>query len=168
MRRTPSQTVGPFFHIGMPRPGDELAVPGETPGAFWLRGRVVDGAGDPVADAVIETWQPGSNGSGFGRSATDEHGRYAVFTTKPLPAENAGGSADAPHLEVIVFARGLLRHLVTRVYFADEAAANERDSVLTSIADPARRATLIAARGDDGYVFDIRLQGEGETVFFDV
>jgi protocatechuate 3,4-dioxygenase alpha subunit len=165
--RTPSQTVGPFFHIGMPRQGDELAVPRDTPGAFWLRGRVIDGAGDAVTDAVIETWLPGSDGA-FGRSATDEQGRYAIFTRKPAATGTDGGSVDAPHLEVIVFARGLLRHLVTRVYFGDEQTANARDPLLASIDDAARRATLIAARSDDGYVFDIRLQGEGETVFFDI
>lgn len=153
----------------MPRPGDELAVPIDTPGAVWLRGRVTDGAGDPVADAVIETWQAGSDGGGaFGRSATDEDGRYAIFTTRPVLEQGSGGGPDAPHIEVVVFARGLLRHLVTRVYFADEAAANAGDPLLGSIVDPDRRATLIAARGDDGYAFDIRLQGEGETVFFDI
>jgi protocatechuate 3,4-dioxygenase alpha subunit len=158
--RTPSQTVGPFFAFALPRPGEQLAVPEGTPGAFWLRGRVIDGAGTPVPEALIETWYGGA--PALGRSGTDPEGEYAIHTLKP-PAE--GGSP--PYLAVNVFARGLLRHLVTRVYFPDESRANAADAVLNSITDPSARDTLIAAPASDGYRFDIRLQGDGETVFFE-
>ncbi len=178
-QRTPSQTIGPFFGIAIPRQGEELVVPAGTPGAFWLRGRVTDGEGTPVTDALVETWQAAPNGEfagpatpdgfrGLGRSATDAEGRYAIHTVKPGVVAGADGGTQAPHIDVAVFARGLLRHLVTRIYFADEAAANERDAILRSIADPAARATLLAEPTDDGYAFDIRLQGDGETVFFEL
>jgi len=163
-QRTPSQTIGPFFAIAIPRPGEEFVVPAGTASAFWIRGRLLDGAGEPVPDGLIETWQAGG---AIGRSATDAEGRYAIFTTKPSAADGSEGARTAPHIDVLVFARGLLRHVVTRVYFPDEAEANDRDAVLQTIADVSARATLIAARGDDGYVFDIRLQGDSETVFFD-
>lgn len=156
---TPSQTVGPFFAIGMTWERGTYAVDDGTPGAIWLRGRVVDGAGDPVPDAVVETWQP--EPERFARSATDAEGRYAILTTKPTAGPDA-----APHIAVSVFARGLLDRVVTRIYFADEPAANAGDPVLASVPDDAGRATLIAASTEDGYAFDIRLQGEGETVFF--
>jgi protocatechuate 3,4-dioxygenase alpha subunit len=178
MPLTPSQTVGPFFHLAIPRPGEELVVPTETPGGFWLRGRVFDGASNPVPDALIETWQAGPDGRfpdssdtvhipGLGRSATDDDGGYAIFTTKPGPKPGPNGAVDAPHLDVLVFARGLLRHLWTRIYFPDETVANTRDPLLASLGDDPRRATLIAAPGSDGYTFDVRLQGDGETVFFE-
>jgi protocatechuate 3,4-dioxygenase alpha subunit len=156
--RTPSQTVGPFFALALPRPGEHLAVPEGTPGAFWLRGRVTDGVGDPVPDALIETWHAGA--PAIGRAGTDPDGRYEIYTTRP-----SGGSE--PYLAVNVFARGLLRHLVTRVYFPDRPDANAADEVLATIADPAARATLIAAPAEDDYRFDIRLQGNGETVFLE-
>jgi protocatechuate 3,4-dioxygenase alpha subunit len=163
--RTPSQTIGPFFAIAIPQPGEEFVVPAGSAGAFWLRGRLTDGAGEPVPDGLIETWQ--ADGA-IGRSATDGDGRYAIFTTKPAAVDAAAGARTAPHIDVLVFARGLLRHLVTRVYFPDEGEANVNDAVLGGIADPGARATLVATRGDDGYVFDIRLQGDRETVFFDL
>lgn len=176
--RTPSQTIGPFFAIAMPRPGEEFVVPAGHTDGFWLRGRVTDGGGDPVPDAMVETWQAGPDGRfagevdsqfrGLGRAATDADGRYAIFTLKPGQVPGAEGSLQAPHIDVAVFARGLLRHLVTRVYFADEAEANARDPVLALVADPTARATLVAERSEDGYVFDIRLQGEGETAFFEI
>jgi protocatechuate 3,4-dioxygenase alpha subunit len=174
--RTPSQTIGPFFTVAIPRRGEEYVVPAGTPGAFWLRGRVLDGAGDPVGDAMIETWQASVDGAfpagdspafrGFGRSATDVGGRFGIHTVKPGRLTGADGSPGAPHLAVAVFARGLLRQLMTRVYFGDEAEANRDDPVLSSIADEARE-TLIARPDEDGYTIDIRLQGERETVFFD-
>jgi protocatechuate 3,4-dioxygenase alpha subunit len=152
-----------------------------TPGAIWLRGRLIDGAGDPVPDGVIETWQadpggrfPGDEGSvggfrGIGRCATDADGRYAILTLKPgIVAAVEGGRAavQAPHVDVSVFARGLLKRAVTRMYFADEAAANAADPVLAAIADDAARQTLVAEPTPDGYELDIRLQGARETVFF--
>jgi protocatechuate 3,4-dioxygenase alpha subunit len=176
-KRTPSQTIGPFFGIAIPRPGEELVVPAGHPDGVWLRGRITDGAGDPVPDAMIETWQAGPDGrfpgddvsfQGLGRAASDADGRYAIFTLKPGRVPNAEGALQAPHIDVAVFARGLLRQLVTRVYFADESEANAADPVLALVADPSDRATLVADRSEDGYVFDIRLQGEGETAFFEL
>jgi protocatechuate 3,4-dioxygenase alpha subunit len=105
---------------------------------------------------------------GFGRCGTDGSGRYAIWTVKPGPVPAPRGGSQAPHLAVAVFARGLLHGLLTRVYFADEGAANGLDPVLTSVADPAARETLVAAVTDDGYRFDIWLQGEHETAFFRV
>jgi protocatechuate 3,4-dioxygenase alpha subunit len=165
MNETPSQTVGPYFAIGLPWPEGPYAVPAGTPGAVWLRGQVTDGAGDPIGDAMLETWQSGSEGRGFARCGTDDDGCYAILFRKPGPVPGPDGTTQAPHLAMSVFARGLLHRVVTRVYFDDEAEANAADPVLTSVAEPDRRATLIAERGDDGYRFDIRLQGEGETVF---
>jgi protocatechuate 3,4-dioxygenase alpha subunit len=179
---TPSQTVGPFLHICLPWPDGPFVVPEGTPGAVEITGRVLDGAGSPVPDALIETWQADGAGRfahpddprgavsaqppgfrGFGRCATDEDGGYRVVTVKPGPLPDA----EAPHVDVSIFARGLLDRLVTRIYFADEVAANAGDPVLAAL--PAdRRYTLVAVVHDGGYVFDIRLQGERETVFFDV
>jgi protocatechuate 3,4-dioxygenase, alpha subunit len=163
---TPSQTVGPFFAIGLTWEQGALVVPEGTPGAFWIRGAVYDGAGAPVPDAVVETWQADPDGGftdGFGRSATDDDGRFGLHTRKP---GLVGGGA--PHVDVSVFARGLLRRVVTRIYFADEAEANAADPVLASLPGTAARETLIAAATDDGYRFDIHLQGERETVFFEL
>jgi protocatechuate 3,4-dioxygenase, alpha subunit len=180
---TPSQTVGPFFAIGLPWPAGPYAVPDGTPGAAWLRGTVTDGAGDPVPDAIIETWQADPAGiyhhpedpragtatqdfRGFARCGTDGQGQYAILFVKPGPVPGPDGANQAPHLAVSVFARGLLDRVVTRVYFADEADANDADPVLGLISDPDARATLIAAPESDGYRFDIRLQGQHETAFF--
>jgi protocatechuate 3,4-dioxygenase alpha subunit len=171
---TPSQTVGPFFSHALPWPDGPHVVPADAPGAFWLRGRVLDGAGEPVPDALVESWQAdpagrfGADGfRGFGRCPTDEAGRWAIRTVKPGPVPWPDGGAQAPHLALSVFARGLLRRVVTRVYFADEPAANAADPVLAALAAP-ERGTLVARPTEDGYGFDIRLQGEHETVFFDV
>ncbi|HSB67972.1 MAG TPA: protocatechuate 3,4-dioxygenase subunit alpha [Candidatus Methylomirabilis sp.] len=161
---TPPQTIGPFFHIGLDVPGTERLVAVRHPGAVRIQGRVLDGAGEPVIDALIEVWD--AQGGRFGRCATDAEGRYHFLTVKP-PAPSAGGAPDeAPHLNVSVFARGLLDHLVTRIYFPDEAAANATDPVLSMIADPRARATLIARAEAGSLRFDIHLQGEEETVFF--
>ena len=176
--RTPSQTVGPFFSIAIPQPGEDHVVPEHTPGAIWIRGRMIDGAGDPVPDGLIETWQADPDGRfpgdgapgwfrGLGRGATDSDGRYAVLTIKPGAVPTADGRPQAPHIDVFVFARGLLRHLATRIYFPDEVEANERDPGLSAI-DASARATLIAAPTADGFRFDIRLQGDGETAFFEL
>jgi protocatechuate 3,4-dioxygenase alpha subunit len=154
---TPSQTVGPFFRIGLSTTiGSHVAGEG-MPGAVRISGQVFDGAGEPVPDAMIETWQA----EGAGRCATDEEGHFAIVTTKP-----AGGVDGAPHLDVSVFARGLLRRLVTRLYFPDESEANDADPVLQSLSQP-ERGTLVAVREDGGLRFDIHLQGSRETVFFD-
>jgi protocatechuate 3,4-dioxygenase alpha subunit len=155
---TPSQTVGPFFRIGLSTTIGSHVVGEGMPGAIRISGQVFDGDGEPVPDAMIETWQS----EGAGRCATDEEGHFAIVTSKP-----AGDSASgAPHLDVSVFARGLLTRLVTRMYFPDEHDANDADPVLRSLS-PAERATLVAVREDGGLRFDIHLQGARETVFFD-
>jgi protocatechuate 3,4-dioxygenase alpha subunit len=154
---TPSQTVGPFFSIGLcARPQHEL-VPEGTAGAIVIHGRVTDGDGEPVPDAVIEAWDRG--GGRFGRSGTDADGAYRLVSARPAAA---GG--QAPHLAVLVFARGLLKPVFTRVYLPDESA-NAGDPVLSAL-DPAERATLVARPDGAGARFDIRLQGEGRTTFF--
>lgn len=155
---TPSQTVGPYFALGLcDRPTSELVAP-DAPGAIRLAGRVLDGEGRPVSDALVELWHPEV---GFGRSGTDDEGRFAFVLAK------APRAAEAPHFEAMVFARGLLKHVLTRVYFPDEVEANAADPVLAGL-DGERRATLVAEpTGDDGELrFDVRLQGERETVFF--
>jgi protocatechuate 3,4-dioxygenase alpha subunit len=161
---TPSQTVGPYLHIGLLWEGSEHAVPAGTRGAIWLRGLLVDGNGEPVPDGLVETWQaPG----GFARSATGPDGTWAVHTVKPDALTARGGGVEAPHIDLSIFARGLLDRVVTRIYFADESQANTADAVLSGL--PAhRRATLLAEPTGDGYRLDIRLQGEHETVFFDL
>jgi len=182
---TPSQTVGPFLSIALRWPDGPYVVPEGTPGAVWLRGRVLDGAGVAVTDALVETWQADPAGRfdhpddprgatapavegfrGFGRSETLD-GEFAVLTLKPGRVPDGQGGLQAPHLDVSVFARGLLDRVVTRVCFADEAAANAQDAVLQSL-PPASRDTLLAHAAADGYRFDVVLQGEGETVFFRV
>ncbi len=180
---TPSQTVGPFLSIALRWPDGPHVVPEGTPGAFWLRGRVLDGDGEAVTDALVETWQADPDGRfdhpddprgavapavpgfrGFGRSETVP-GEYAVRTVKPGRVPDGEGGLQAPHLDVSVFARGLLDRVVTRVYFEDEAAANAQDPVLTALPEDVR-GTLLATPSDDGYRFDVVLQGERETVFF--
>jgi protocatechuate 3,4-dioxygenase alpha subunit len=155
---TPSQTVGPFFRIGLSTTIGSHVVGEGMPGAVRIAGQVFDGNGEPVPDAMIETWQS----EGAGRCATDEEGHFAIVTSKPA----GDGAPGAPHLDVSVFARGLLTRLVTRLYFPDESDANDADPVLQSLS-PAERATLVAVREDGGLRFDIHLQGARETVFFD-
>jgi protocatechuate 3,4-dioxygenase, alpha subunit len=170
---TPSQTVGPFFAIELPYAEGPYVVADGTEGAIWLRGRILDGAGDPIPDALVESWQAGPDGRfdgdfrGFGRSGTDEDGTWAILTLKPGAVPAPDGGEQAPHVALTIFARGLLHQLVTRLYFDDEADANAGDPVLSSLDDGAR-ATLIAAREDGGYRLDIHLQGPDETVFFAV
>jgi protocatechuate 3,4-dioxygenase alpha subunit len=154
---TPSQTVGPFFAIGLGPTIGTHAVADGTPGAMRISGQVLDGDGQPVRDALVETWQP----EGVARSATDEEGQFAVVAVKPTRA-----TPGAPHIDVSVFARGLLTRLVTRLYFPDEGVANETDAVLRTL-NPEERATLVAAADGGGLRFDIHLQGPRETVFFD-
>ena len=182
LSRTPSQTVGPYLALGLTWEDGPEVVPDGTPGSIWIRGRLLDGNGTPVPDGLVETWQADENGRfahpervrgetsfrGFGRCPTDPEGRFAIRTVKPgvVPAPDCG--PQAPHIDVSVFARGILTRLVTRIYFADEVAANDSDPVLLSLPDPARRRTLLANRAGDGYAWDIRLQGPDETIFFDV
>lgn len=175
---TPSQTVGPFLSIALHWDDGPYAVAPGTPGAVWLRGRVLDGNGDPVPDALVETWQADSagrfaghdaatEGRGFGRSETLD-GEYAVLTLKPGRVPDSEGRLQAPHVDVSVFARGLLNRVVTRLYFADEPEANADDPLLTSLPDDAARGTLLARPSDDGYRLDVVLQGSDETVFLAV
>lgn len=178
---TPSQTVGPFFGFALPyERGPELVSP-DAPGAIRVEGHVYDGAGDPVPDALVEIWQANADGVyatdagaafvGFGRCGTDREGAYHFITIKPGTVAAPDGTLQAPHLNVTIFARGLLRHLVTRMYFPDEAAANADDPTF-NLVPPENRATLIARAvgGDRGTSlrFDIYLQGEKETVFYAV
>ena len=158
---TPPQTVGPFFAIGLPWPDGPAVVEPGSAGAIALHGTVYDGGGEPVPDALVETWQadPAPPARGFGRCPTDELGRWEIVTRKPQPA---GG--EAPHVAVAVFARGLLDRVPTRIYFGDEPEANAADPLLASL-DPAERATLVAEPDGAGYTFDIHLQGDHETVF---
>ena len=173
---TPSQTIGPFFAVGLPWPDGPDVVADGTPSALWIGGQVTDGAGEPVPDALVETWQAdpagrfagGSGASGFrgfGRCATDAEGRWAVRTLKPGPLPAPDGGLEAPHLNVSVFARGLLNRLVTRIYFPDEPDANAADPLLASIPDPRVRDRLVATPDGDRLRFDIRLQGDRETPF---
>ena len=176
---TPSQTVGPFFHIGT---ADlvraEIAGPDVAGERVTLAGRVLDGNGAPVDDALVEVWQADAEGrypvegagpgfQGFGRVATDDNGAFRFTSIKPGRVPGPGGQLQAPHLAVAVFMRGLLRHLVTRVYFPDDPA-NADDPVLQSV--PAeRRATLVARTGGGAGALEwnVILQGQDETVFFD-
>lgn len=192
--QTPSQTVGPFFAYGLApqqygHPMKSVAtgdIVDETVAGERIRivGQVLDGEGAPIADALVEIWQADAQGRyahpadrrgantgfrGFGRqgTGTDPHNRFIFDTVKP----GAVDGEQAPHISVIVFMRGLLSHAYTRLYFADETQANARDPVLASVPQE-RRATLIAERQEGAagavYRFDIRMQGEAETVFFDV
>lgn len=179
---TPAQTVGPYLAIGLTWADGPFVIDQDAPDGIWLRGRVTDGAGDPVPDGLVETWQADPQGRfdhpddprgpvvgfrGFGRCPTDESGQYAIYTRKPGSVPGPDGRPQAPHIDVSVFARGLLHRVVTRIYFPDEAAANADDPVLAGVPQ-SRRGTLVAAAEPDGYRFDIRLQGEDETVFFAV
>jgi protocatechuate 3,4-dioxygenase alpha subunit len=186
---TGSQTVGPFFHFGLDRPDwSDLTASGPAGEKILIEGRVTDGDGAPIPDALLEIWQANAAGKydhpedtqdkpldqkfrGFGRAATNAEGIYRFTTIKPGPVPGRGNALQAPHINVTVFARGLLKHLTTRLYFADEAAANETDPVLNSIDDAAARKTLIADKANGAailYRFDIVLQGKGETVFFEI
>ena len=157
---TPSQTVGPFFWLGLcGRPCSEVVAGGPV----RIVGRVLDGAGEPVPDAMVETWQADESGSyrgdfGWGRCGTDPEGRFSFTTVKP------GSVAEqAPHLEVLVFARGLLKPLLTRMYFPDDV--HDDDRVLGALTDE-ERETLVASAEADVLRFDVRLQGDRQTTFF--
>jgi protocatechuate 3,4-dioxygenase alpha subunit len=180
---TTSQTVGPFFAIGMDGlQRSDLAPPEAAGERIAVNGRVVDGDGQPVPDAVLELWQANAQGRyahpadtqpapldpafhGYGRVATDAAGRFRFTTIKPGPVTGPAGAPQAPHIAVSLFARGLMKRLVTRLYFADEAR-NASDHVL-GLVPPGRRATLVASRKDGELEWNVVLQGSGETVFFD-
>ena len=163
---TPSQTVGPFFHDCLLRDDRCETRTGTEAGEIHVVGRVIDGDGAGVPDAVIEVWQP----AGFARIGTDAEGGFSVSTARPTRVPFDRDTTQAPHLSVAVFARGLMNHLLTRIYFADEPST-DTDPILRHVPE-ARRMTLMARREPGGsltprYRFDIVLQGEDETVFFD-
>ena len=187
---TPSQTVGPFFHLGLDRPEWSDLTRGNPAGEhIAVEGRVLDGDRAPVPDAMIELWQANAAGRynhpddrqadkpldpnfrGFGRCATDADGRFRFVTIKPGPVPGRGNALQAPHINLAIFGRGMLKQLYTRLYFAD-APQNATDPLLMTIEDPAVRQTLVASRvagaGPAVYRFDIVLQGEGETAFLDL
>ena len=182
--QTPSQTVGPFFHFGLPYQDDNKLVANGTLGQqIVVEGKVIDGGGEPVPDVMIEVWQANAAGKydhpedtqekpidpafhGFGRCATDKDGMFRFHTVKPGAVPGPGNSLQAPHLAVFVFGRGMLKQLLTRIYFEDEA--HNADDPVLSLVPEARRATLIARKtSSTTYAKDIVLQGAGETVFFE-
>jgi protocatechuate 3,4-dioxygenase, alpha subunit len=185
--QTPSQTVGPFFHDGLVFGGENVLVDEQTQGQrILIRGSVLDGTAQPIPDALIEIWQADALGCfnhpadpnqaqadthfrGFGRAGTVRGGQFFFKTIKPGMVAGPKGHLQAPHITVRVFARGMLIHLYTRLYFSDEHA-NATDWVLNAC-DAARRSTLIAVKEETNdlitYRFDIHLQGEHETVFFE-
>ena len=188
---TGSQTVGPYFAFGLDHPEwSDLTRGGPAGDKIRIEGRVLDGDGAPISDAMLEIWQANAAGKynhpddtqdkkidpkfiGFGRVCTDKEGRFRFTTVKPGPVPGRGNALQAPHINVAVFARGVLKQLVTRIYFADEPDANDADPVLGAVAHKETRATLLAkpGKGKNGitpYRFDVVLQGKGETAFFDV
>ena len=173
---TSSQTIGPFWHLIEHPEWADLTRFGAAGPAVTLTGTIIDGDGSPVTDAAVELWQadPPSDERfpAFGRSRTDEAGRFLFKTVRPGPVPGRGNAQQAPHFAIAILARGLLKGLMTRAYFAGEPL-NETDPLLSSIEDPRRRATLIARSEDaDVWRMDIRLQrgtsGETETVFLDI
>jgi protocatechuate 3,4-dioxygenase alpha subunit len=156
--RTPSQTVGPYYAIGLCRSRQNELVDPAEPGSVRLAGRLLDGRDEPIGDGVIEFWDAASGR--WARCGTDGDGgfEFAVAKPEPLPGQ-------APRLDAFVFARGLLRHQLTRIYFPDEPEANALDPVLAGLGE-AERATLVAVAENSRLRFDVRLQGERATVFF--
>ncbi len=181
---TPSQTVGPFFHDALLDSDRSELISPDHPEAIRIEGTVYDGAGEPVSDAMVEIWQANGAGryndpkddrrdlpldegfSGFGRSGTDAAGRFSFVTVKPGPVPLPDGAMQAPHIMLSLFARGLLKRVVTGIYFPDEEEANAADPVLSSIEDPELRETLIARDEGGALRLDIHLQGENQTAFF--
>jgi protocatechuate 3,4-dioxygenase, alpha subunit len=172
---TPSQTAGPYLSIGLLRELVPTALVGpDDPRAVRIRGRLLDGAGEGVPDGLVEIWQADDEGRygteafpGFGRSGTEDAGRFEFVTLKPGRVPWPDGGLQAPHVAVGIFARGLLKRVVTRLYFPDEVEANETDPVLSALS-PSRRETLVAVAEDGALRFDIRLQGPAQTTFFAV
>ncbi|MGE8637306.1 MAG: protocatechuate 3,4-dioxygenase subunit alpha [Achromobacter sp.] len=188
---TTSQTVGPYLHIGLSGLNCADLTAGQSDlgaAAVVIEGRVTDGQGHPVPDGLIEIWQADARGvyqhpddpgysatdaarcgfTGFGRMPTEPDGTFRFTTIKPGRVAGPNGTLQAPHLVVSLFMRGLLKHLSTRMYFPDEAQANEQDWILLQV-PAARRPTLVAQPSDSGVLrWDVALQGAGETVFFDI
>jgi protocatechuate 3,4-dioxygenase alpha subunit len=167
---TASQTIGPYWHLLEDPAWADLTRFGAAGERVVVTGRVTDGDGAPVGDACVEIWQadPPADATfpGFGRAATDASGHFRFVTLKPGPVPGRGNAVQAPHLAIAIFARGLPRHLVTRLYFAGEPL-NQTDPLLGAI-EPRRRGTLLAAPEAGAWRLDIRLQGDRETVFLDV
>ncbi len=169
---TAAQTIGPFWHLIEDKSLADLTRFGATGEVLTLTGRITDGEGNPVADACVELWQASPAADerfpGWGRSATDATGTFRFTTLKPGPVPGRGNTQQAPHFAINILARGIITRLYTRAYFQGEAL-NEADPLLNLIEDPGRRATLIALPdGPSTWRMDIRLQGEGETVFIEV
>ena len=183
---TPSQTAGPYLTIGLvDGPITNRLVDESDPRAIRIAGRLLDGAGDPVTDGLVEVWQANAAGRyahpaddreeipleegfwGFGRSTTAEGGRFEIVTVKPGRVPWMDGRLQAPHVLVGVFARGLLKRVATRMYFPDEESANAEDPVLLGL-EPDDRATLVARAEEGALRFDIVLQGPGQTTFLAV
>jgi protocatechuate 3,4-dioxygenase alpha subunit len=174
---SPSQTIGPFLHVGFERQIELRTIGGSAAAQaarLHLRIQVLDGAGDPIDDALVEIWQAAPGGSdassigvrNWGRASTDANGWCAFETVRPEPGVAEDGRGVAAHVNICVFARGLLRHVFTRCYFAGDPAL-AGDPVL-DLVPSARRETLVARLGDAGWTFQIRMQGSDETVFFDL
>ena len=153
--KTPSQTVGPYYVIGLVRRDDSYLVEHTDPASVRLIGELLDGQGAPIADGMIEIW----DGERWARSATDSEGRFSFTVTKPTTRPG-----ETPRFDVFVFARGLLRHQLTRIYFPDEP--NEVDPVFASLSDE-QRETLLGVTEGGSLRFDIRMQGDRATVFFE-
>ncbi|HWJ87209.1 MAG TPA: protocatechuate 3,4-dioxygenase subunit alpha [Pelagibacterium sp.] len=196
LKETASQTAGPYVHIGMtPNEYDITGVIAEDPGVtvisdgvkgerITVQGRVLDGAGKPVFDCVVEIWQADANGiynspaehragvdpnfSGWGRQAAGENGEFSFETIKPGPVPAPGGGFMAPHITFWIVARGINLGLQTRMYFSDEDAANKGDPILAKARMVGRDHTMIGSREGSTVTFDIHLQGESETVFLDI
>jgi protocatechuate 3,4-dioxygenase, alpha subunit len=184
---TPSQTLGPFFHYALPYEAGPYVVGEATDGErITIEGRITDGDGLPVTDALVEIWQANAEGrynhpedeqdkpldeafGGFGRAPTDEQGMFRFYTIKPGAVPGLHNEMQAPHINISILARGVTKRMATRLYFAEEQEANRVDPVLNLVPEE-RRHTLIAERAGDAplYRLDISLQGENETVFFDV
>jgi protocatechuate 3,4-dioxygenase alpha subunit len=180
---TPAQTVGPYLALVLPwADGGDVVQTGAT-GTVTITGRLFDGAGEPIPDGLVETWQADPDGRfdhpddprgpqrhagfrGFGRCPTDAAGRFTIHTLKPGPLPDGDGGMEAPHLDVSVFARGLLNRVVTRIYFPDETAANAADPVLGALPDQDAQALIAVPQADGTLRFDIHLQGPHETPFF--
>lgn len=184
---TPSQTVGPFFHFGLTdnHAITDLAGDAAEGARIVIEGHVLDGQGEPVPDCMLEIWQANAAGKydhpadtqakpvdpafrGFGRCATDVDGRFLFRTIRPGPVPGPGNAAQAPHILVAVYARGLLKPLATRIYFEGEAL-NDTDPVLSLVGEGEPRRSLLAAdRGNGHYRWDVILQGDNETQFFEL